>query len=434
MELKPGYKQTEVGVIPEDWDVVVLGEIGKFKNGINKNKESFGFGFPFINLLDVFGKAKISNSSTLGLINSTKIERSEYNLKKGDVIFVRSSVKPEGVGLTSVVIENLENTVYSGFLIRFRENIDFDLGYKAYCFYEEKFRQRLIDSSTVSANTNINQDALKKLKLPLPPTIEEQKAIATALSDIDNLLGVLDRLIAKKQNLKQSAMQQLLTGKKRLPGFSREWEVCSIDELIAKNIIEKPLDGNHGNIHPTSQDYVDDGIPFIMANNVHDGIIDFKNCNFITREKADNLQKGFSFVGDILLTHKGTVGNTAIVSKIATDYIMLTPQVTYYRVKDKSKIINTYIKYYFDTNYFQTLLKDLSGGGTRAYIGITKQRKLPFILPTLPEQKAIASILSDMDTEIATLEKRRDKTHNIKQAMMQELLTGKTRLVEPGKE
>ncbi len=210
-----GYKQTEVGLIPKDWEIATLGEIGKFKNGINKNKESFGFGFPFVNLLDVFGKIKISDSLTLGLINSTKIERNEYNLKKGDVIFVRSSVKPEGVGLTSVAVENLENAVYSGFLIRFRDESNFDLEYKVHCFYEEEFRKRLIDNSTVSANTNINQDALKKLKLPLPP-LPEQKAIATILSDIDTEIAALKKRRDKTHNIKQAMMQELLTGKTRL--------------------------------------------------------------------------------------------------------------------------------------------------------------------------------------------------------------------------
>ncbi|MEM7757071.1 MAG: restriction endonuclease subunit S [Cyanobacteria bacterium P01_A01_bin.40] len=151
-----------------EWKEKKLGEIGKFKNGINKDKDSFGFECPFVNLLDIFGKNKLHGYLSLGLINSTKNERGEYELKKGDVLFVRSSVKSEGVGLTSVIIENLDNTVYSGFLIRFRDFKILSLEYKAYCFYEENFRKRLIDNSTVSANTNINQEALKELTIFFP--------------------------------------------------------------------------------------------------------------------------------------------------------------------------------------------------------------------------------------------------------------------------
>jgi type I restriction enzyme S subunit len=223
-----GYQQTDAGVIPDDWIAKKLGDIGKFKNGINKAKEEFGFGYPFVNLLDIFGGASLSNKSSFGLVNSTQQERSEYDLKKGDVLFVRSSVKPEGVGLTSVITEDLKDSVYSGFLIRFRDFDLLNLGYKEYCFYEEGFRKRLIDNSTVSANTNINQDALKSLVVAFPSTIEEQKAIAQALSDVDAAIAELDRLITKKRNIKQGAMQQLLTGKKRLPGFSGEWEVKTL--------------------------------------------------------------------------------------------------------------------------------------------------------------------------------------------------------------
>ena len=209
--IPPGYKQTEVGVIPEDWDVETLGELGDFKNGINKGKEDFGHGFPFVNLMDVFGIPKLTKSnSDLGLVYTNRAERELYDLKLGDILFVRSSVKPQGVGLTTVISIDLAETVFSGFLIRFRDSGKLDFAFKEHCFHEEGFRSRIIASSTVSANTNINQGALKQLKIGLPPTSDEQRAIATALSDVDALLDGLDRLIAKKRDLKHAAMQQLL--------------------------------------------------------------------------------------------------------------------------------------------------------------------------------------------------------------------------------
>lgn len=207
-----------------------------------------------------------------------------------------------------------------------------------------------------------------------------------------------------------------------------DWIDCSIKHLIEEEIIEKPLDGNHGNIHPKSKDFVPFGIPFIMSNNIHDGLVDTRNCHFIRKQQADQLQKGFSFKGDVLLTHKGTVGNVAVVTDIETDYIMLTPQVTYYRVRNHNRLKNTFIKFYFESTQFQEKLEQLSGGGTRAYIGITNQRKLPFVLPPFPEQCAIAQALSDADTLIAALDKLLAKKRHIKTATMQQLLTGKKRL------
>ncbi len=190
-----------------------------------------------------------------------------------------------------------------------------------------------------------------------------------------------------------------------------DWDCVSVADLIAHGIIEKPLDGNHGGIHPKGDDFVDSGIPFVMATDINDGKIDLHNCKFISREQADSLRKGFSIPGDVLLTHKASLGRTAIVGRIETDFIMLTPQVTYYRIKDYEKLSNLYLKYYFDSPEFQeTLINHGDSGSTRAYVGITAQRDLPVVLPaSIEEQKAIASVLSSLDDKIDLLN-RQNKT------------------------
>jgi type I restriction enzyme S subunit len=208
-----------------------------------------------------------------------------------------------------------------------------------------------------------------------------------------------------------------------------EWEDTTVGAMIAAGIIEKPLDGNHGNIHPKSGDFVDWGIPFVMANNVQGGGVDLVNCSFIRKQQADSLQKGFSITGDVLLTHKATIGNTAVVGEMGFPYIMLTPQVTYYRVNDESRLSNLYLRYYFDTVGFQSVLRALAGGGTRSYIGISAQHQLPVIFPTsLPEQRAIAEVLSDVDGLLGGLDRLIAKKRDLKQAAMQQLLTAQTRL------
>ena len=207
-----------------------------------------------------------------------------------------------------------------------------------------------------------------------------------------------------------------------------EWNCCSIEQLVSDGILEKPMDGNHGNIHPKSSDFVSDGIPFVMANNIKDGSVDLRNCSFIRKSQADNLQKGFSKQGDVLLTHKATIGQVAIVGCIKTEYIMLTPQVTYYRVLNTSLLNNIYLRHFFESDVFQRVLQSRSGGGTRSYIGITAQRLLPVLLPPLAEQLTIAGCLSDFDTLINCLDQLIAKKSDIKQAAMQELLTGQQRL------
>ncbi|WP_190352654.1 restriction endonuclease subunit S [Pseudanabaena cinerea] len=207
-----------------------------------------------------------------------------------------------------------------------------------------------------------------------------------------------------------------------------DWEVYSVRMLVEHQILEKPLDGNHGNFHPKNSDYVYYGIPFIMANNVVNGQVDLLSCKFISQDQGDKLQKGFSISGDVLLTHKGTVGNTALVSNISTDYIMLTPQVTYYRVRDSKRLYNYFLRHYFDSYSFQSIFINLAGGGTRAYLGIVKQLALPIVIPPLSEQIAIATVLSDSDRLIESLDRLIVKKRNLKQATMQQLLTGKIRL------
>lgn len=177
-----------------------------------------------------------------------------------------------------------------------------------------------------------------------------------------------------------------------------EWKVYSVQELIDLDMLEEPMDGNHGGIHPKSSDYVSSGVPFIMANNLSNGKVDYDNCAFISEQQATTLRKGFAHPGDVLLTHKATIGRTAIVGD-EYDTIILTPQVTYYRVKHG--ISNRYLKYYFDSSEFQQTLSNWAGSGsTRAYLGITAQRKLPIVLPPMETQEKIAGLCGALDEKI----------------------------------
>jgi len=190
------------------WEIKKLVEIGEFKNGINKGKEDFGFGSPFINLMDVFGKSTISNLK-LDLVNANEKELKLYELKKGDVLFIRSSVKKSGVGETSLIMNDLKDTVFSGFLIRFRDTkIKLDLGFKKYCFAVRKFRENLISLSTTSANTNINQESLNELEISFPSPAEQTK-IANFLSAIDEKISQCDSQITKTEQYKKGLLQQM---------------------------------------------------------------------------------------------------------------------------------------------------------------------------------------------------------------------------------
>ena len=393
----PGFKQTNIGPVPEDWNVISMGEIGHFKNGINKDSEAFGHGYPFINLMDVFGVNAIRSGTKLGLVNSTEAEQRTYDLKRGDVIFIRSSVKPSGVGLTAVVEVDLPRTVYSGFLIRFRDNGILDLDFKRYCFYSEKFRNNLIGASSVSANTNINQDNLKKLLIALPPTFNEQHAIASALSDIDSLLEISEKMIAKKRNLKQAMMQRLLTGKYRLSGFSQMWEIKNLGEIasITKgkqlDSIASIAEGMHphfnGGIYPSS----------------------YTN-KFNTPANTIAISEGGNSCGYVqLISRPFWCGGHcyAVTAKHVHN------QFLYHALKIEQKSI-----------------QGLRVGSGLPNVQKTALTKFKLNIPSDPaEQESIALILSNMDDEIKKLESYKEKIYLLKKGMMQELLTGRTRLV-----
>ena len=192
-----------------------------------------------------------------------------------------------------------------------------------------------------------------------------------------------------------------------------EWKKYTVEQLIDLDMLEAPMDGNHGSIHPKASDYVLAGVPFIMVNDMSNGHVDLKNCAFISGKQAATLRKGFAKPGDVLLSHKATIGRTAIVPN-DFDTIILTPQITYYRIK--KGIDNRFLKYYFDSPNFQMLFNNWAdSGSTRAYLGITAQKKLPIILPELDEQIKIADILSGFDKKI---DKNNEINNNLEQQAM----------------
>ena len=201
-------KESEYGDIPANWELKRLNELGEFKNGVNKGKDQFGFGKPFVNLLDVFGINELSNKD-FDLVNASKSDIENYDLRKGDVLFIRSSVKPSGVGLTALIKENLFETVFSGFIIRFRPfNSDLSDTFKKYCFYEDRFRYSLTRRSTISANTNINQESLNRLLVPVPP-LEEQQEFGRRMLELELLKIEVENKIKNSRKLLKNIIKQV---------------------------------------------------------------------------------------------------------------------------------------------------------------------------------------------------------------------------------
>lgn len=197
-----------------------------------------------------------------------------------------------------------------------------------------------------------------------------------------------------------------------------KWKTYTIGELADNKIISPPMDGNHGETHPKGDDFLSDGIPFIMASDINNGLIDLEECKFISFKQAQGLRKGFAQEGDVLLTHKATIGRTSIVPDIPYPYLMLTPQVTYYRVLNSSILNNQFLKYYFDYEPFQQTFKLWAGAGsTRAYLGIIGQRNLTIKIPDIKSQIDIVGVLSVIDKKIDINNKSKALLEDIAQTL-----------------
>lgn len=392
MSVAAGYKATEVGAIPESWEVATLGSLGKFKNGINKPKGAFGSGHPFVNLMDVFGVGKITGSNHLGLIESNVSDQATYDLKTGDVLFIRSSVKPSGVGLTTVVAQDLPRTVYSGFLLRFRDQGQLTTGFKEHCFHDERFRTRIIANSTVSANTNINQSALKALVIGYPPSVAEQAAIAEALSDMDEAIAAVEAVISKKHALKTATMQALLSGKRRLPGFSGEWELKALGQCLKVR---------HGKSQ-ASVETVNGKYPILATG----GEIGRTN---------NYLHQGPS----VLIGRKGTIDRPQY-----SEGPFWSIDTLFYTEIDASADAK-FLFYLFQMIDWRTY-NEASGVPSLSSKSI---ETIEVNMPEFDEQAAIAKTLSDFDFDLTQQGLELTKLRRLKAGMMQQLLTGKIRLV-----
>jgi type I restriction enzyme S subunit len=237
-------------------------------------------------------------------------------------------------------------------------------------------------------------------ELPLHvPSIEKQKEIVAEYQVISKRINQLKDLIQKCDELLNAIYKEWFVDfefpSRDLKSYKsnggpmveyefgempKGWEYISIQTLIDREIIYKNQDGNHGEIHPKSSDFVESGVPFVMANDVNFGTVDLEGCSFISKSQTKKLRIGFSIAGDVLLTHKATMGRVAIVPEI-DGYVVLSPQVTYFRVKDKSKISKEFIYALFNSYGFQTMFLGESEQSTRNYIGITNQRDIKIILP-----------------------------------------------------
>lgn len=399
-ENKKGYKKTKLGWIPEKWEVKKLGDFGNFKNGISKGGENFGFGTPIIGLNDVFGKFYIKENNLNSLVNASEQELLDFNLNKGDVLFVRSSVKPEGVGLPCVVESNLEKTTFSGFLIRFRDTKGvLNDKYKRYCFLLEYFRHRLLSKSTISANTNINQPSLASLNM-IVPSLKEQEKIAEILSAWDDGIETLERLIKQKEILKKATMQKLF--------FEKEsWQMIRFDKIF-KDFCQKNC--------PRER---------LLSATQENGVIPRDMLSGKVMSPEGSLE-GYKLieVGDFVISLRSFQGGfeySKYRGILSPAYTVLKNIIDI----DKNFYRHFFKSYKFIEKYLSISVIGIRDGKQISYSDLSSV-KIPY--PPIKEQEKIGKILNCYDKEIQLLNYKLEKLKEQKKGLMQKLLTGQIRV------
>jgi len=349
-------------------------------------------------------------------------ELKRFSVLPNDIIMSCSGT----MGKFAVIPRKPKKGVINQALLKLTVNEGFDLEFMKFTLELPITQEKLLSQSAGGAIKNIvGVGQLKEIGICIPKDPKEQQKIANCLSSIDELITAHTQKHDALKAHKKGLMQQLFPAEGlRFPEFrdAGEWEEYSVNQLVAENVLYAPKDGNHGNIHPKSSDYINYGIPFIMANDIRNGKINYSKCSHLSKELADSLQKGFAKEGDVLLTHKGTVGEVVVIKAIEFPYLMLTPQVTYYRIKNKKRLLNEFLAACFISDGFQRNLLVVSGGGTRAYIGITEQGKLKIIIPAqIQEQQKIADFLSFLDEIITAQAKKIESLKAHKKGLMQQL-------------
>ncbi|SMH50829.1 restriction endonuclease subunit S [Maritimibacter sp. HL-12] len=421
MDLRPGYKQTEIGPIPEDWDAVPLGDLFTFKNGLNKAKKYFGYGTPIVNYMDVFRQPGLRLDRIEGRVDVSKSELEAFEVRKGDVFFTRTSETVEEIGVAAAMLDQAHNTVFSGFVLRARPTNDMlDDLFKAYCFAPRYFRRQVVARATYTTRALTNGRSLSAAFLVVPP-IWEQRAIAEALADLDETIAALSSLLAKKRVLRSAAGRRMLTGEFRLPGFDEEWSTLEAREIGA-------FKGGSG-FPLSAQGEVSGDYPFLKVSDMNlegnETFISTAN-HYISEETRKRVGATPFPAGSIIFAKVGAA--------VFLERKKILSQASCIDNNMGAFSLNTKI---VDVAYVHSLLLTIKLGAivsTTALPALNSKHlgDLLLAIPPIEEQRAIAAVLADMDSEITSLDARLEKTKALKQGVMQALLTGRVRLPVKG--
>lgn len=409
-----GFQATEIGLIPSDWEVVSAGDLGRFRGGngfpVSYQGRSEGQ-FPFFKVSDM---NIAGNEIWMVSANNYLSERDRQRL--GSYVFPRETIIFAKVG-AAIFLERkkllnspscIDNNM-AGFMV---ESSQIDRNY----IYHQFVNYRLSGLVSTTALPSLNGAVLKSIKFAKPQTLVEQEAIANALSDADALIESLERLIAKKRAIKQGAMKELLSGRRRLKGFKEQWEAKRIGEFT---------DATAGGTPSTlKSEYWGGDVRWMSSGELHSKQV-YEVEGRITASGLANSAAKMLPVNCILvgLAGQGKTRGTAAINRVP-----LSTNQSIGAILPSPMFLPDFLFHCIDSRYDE--LRELSSGdGGRGGLNLTIIKSLNVALPPIKEQQAIAAVLNDIDAEIVQNSMRLAKAQQLKQGMMQDLLTGRARLL-----
>ena len=409
--------------IPEGWKLKKISDIGCSYGGLTgKRKDNFGVGSSkYISFLNVLNNP-IINTKILEQVD-VKAGEKQNEVRKGDLFFNTSSETPEEVGICSVLLEELCNTYLNSFCFGFRLTDDTISGlYLAYYFRSKYGRELMTTLAQGATRYNLSKNNFEKSYILVPETNSEQNKIALCLSNIDTLIYQLEVLIEKKKAIKQGAMQELLTGKRRLKGFKEPWEEIKLGK------VGEAIRGVSFTPNKTSIVNVPNYIPLLRSNNISDDRICYDGIVYVLEDCVS--LKQIMREGDILICAAN--GSRRLVGKsgVCHEKGKYTFGAFMCVFRCYPEYNTDYVGYLLQSSQYKKQLEDILTGSAINNLNGSQVESLHFTIPTdNTEQRAIASVLQNMDNEIDQLIIKHSKYIAVKQGMMQQLLTGKIRLI-----
>lgn len=434
--MKPGHKETEIGVLPDNWNTTVFSKCFTILKNNTLSRAELSYDIKGISNIH-YGDVLIKYGNTLDcsliafpVIKDSKKVADTPILNNGDLI-IADTAEDESVGKATEIINTGNKTIVSGLHTipcRPINGSAFHTGWLGYYINSKLYHDQLIPLITGIKVSSISKSSLSNTIVVIPPLAEQQR-IAEALSDVDNMISSLEKLIEKKKAIKQGMMEQLLTGKMPLLGFEGElhgnWTKTSIGMLLKERIVSIQT-GPFGTVLKAGE-YSDHGIPVISVREIREGYIRiFDDTPTISLQVYNRLNQYILEPYDLVFARKGSIDRSAIIPKDGQKYFLGSDGI---RLRFNNEILSQFMLYLFQSVEIKQFLSDNSYGTTMAGLNETTIKMIPVYYPTNHSiRNKIVEIITDIAKEIEKIEEKLIKQRELKASILSQVLSGKIRI------